>query len=42
MSIEKKIFRLEIAVDDVHRVQVIEGENNFCGVELCNWVRESL
>lgn len=42
VSIEQQILRLQIAVDDVVRVQVVERERDFRRVELCNRVGKAL
>lgn len=42
MSVQQQVFRLEIAVDDVHAVEVIQGQSDFGGVELGNRVGEAL
>lgn len=42
MSIEQQILRLEIAVYDVVRVQIVQRERDFGGIELGDRVRESL
>lgn len=39
---EEDVFGLEISVDDVERVEVVESESDFGGVELCDRVGESL
>lgn len=42
MTIEEKIFGLEISVDDVLSVEVFQCKGNLCGVEFSDWVREAL
>lgn len=42
MAVEQQILGLQVAVDDVVRVQVVERERDFGGVELCDWVGEAL
>ena len=42
VSIQQQVLRLEIAVDDVHAVEVIEGQGDFGRVELRNRVGEAL
>lgn len=42
VSVQQQILRLEIAVDDVHAVEVIQGQGDFGGVELRNGVGEAL
>ncbi len=39
---KQEVFRLQITVNDVERVQVVESEGNLGGVEFGNGVRESL
>ena len=34
VAVEKQVLRLQIAVDNVHAVEVVYGEGNFGGVEL--------
>ena len=42
VKIEQDVLRLEVAVDDVERVQVVERERDLGRVELGYGVRESL
>ncbi len=42
VAIEKQIFGLQITIDDVMRMQIVESECDFCGVELGNGVGEAL
>jgi len=42
MAVEKQVFRLQVAIDDVVRVQVVERERNLGRVELCDWVGKAL
>jgi hypothetical protein len=42
MSVEEQVFWLEIAINDIQRVQVVQREGDFSGVELGNRVGESL
>ena len=39
---EEDVFRFQVAVDDVERVQVVERERDFGGKEFRDGVRESL
>jgi hypothetical protein len=39
---EEQVFGLQVSVDDVERVEVVEGECDFCCVELGDRVREAL
>jgi len=40
--VEEDIFRLEVAVYDVQVMQVVQGERDFCRVELGDGIWESL
>lgn len=42
MAVEQQVLGLEVAVDDVVRVQVVEGEGDFGGIELGDGVGEAL
>jgi len=42
VPIQKQIFRFQIAVDDVVRVEIIEGKRDLGGVEFRDWVRKAL
>lgn len=42
VSVQQQILRLEIAVDDVHAVEVVQGQGDFGRVELGNRVGEAL
>jgi hypothetical protein len=42
VPIEQQILGLQVAVDDVVRVQVVERERDFRRVELCDWVGKAL
>lgn len=42
MSIEKKVFRLQVPIYDIFRVQILEREGNFSGIEFGNRVGEAL
>ena len=42
VPVEQQVFRLEITVDDIPRVQVLERQRDFGGVKLSNGVREAL
>jgi hypothetical protein len=42
VAVEQQIFRLQVAVDDVVRVQVVQRERDLGGVELCDGVGEAL
>lgn len=42
MAVQEQILGLQVAVDDVVRVQVIERERNLCGVELCDGIGKAL
>ncbi len=42
VKIEEDVLGLEVTVNYVEVVQVVEGKRNFRGVELCDWVGESL
>ena len=42
MAVEEQIFGLEIAVDDVLRMQVVERERHFGGVEFGYGVGKAL
>jgi hypothetical protein len=42
MAVEQQVLGLQVAVDDVVRVQVVEGEGDLSGVELCDGVGEAL
>jgi len=42
VSVEQQVFWFEITVDDVVRVEVVEGERDLGSVELGHWVREAL
>lgn len=39
---QQQVFRLEIPVDDVQRVEVVQSEGYLCGVELGYGVGEAL
>jgi hypothetical protein len=42
MAVQEQVFRLQIAVDDVVRVQVVEGQRDLGRVEFGDGVREAL
>jgi hypothetical protein len=42
VAVEQQVLGLQVAVDDVVRVQVVEGEGDFGGVELGDGVGEAL
>lgn len=42
MAVEQQVLRLQVAVDDVVRVQIVEGEGDFGGIELGDGVGEAL
>ena len=42
VEVEEDVLGLEVAVDDVERVQVVERERDLGRVELRHWVGESL
>ena len=42
VKVQEDILGLEIAVDDVERVKIVEGEGDLSGVELGDGVREAL
>ena len=42
MAIKQKVLGLQIPVDDVPRVEILECQRDFCGVELGYWVWEAL
>jgi len=42
VPIQKQIFRFQIAVDDVVRVEIIEGKRDLGGVEFRDRVRKAL
>lgn len=39
---EEDVFRLQVAVDDVERVEVVERKCNLGGKELCDRIWEAL
>ena len=42
MSVEEKVFGLQIAVDDILSMQILQSQSHFCCIELGDWVRETL
>lgn len=42
VAVEEQIFRLQVPVDDIVRVQIVEGERDFRRVELCDRIRKAL
>lgn len=42
MPIQKQIFGFEVAIDDVHRMQIVERKSYFGGVEFSYRIGESL
>ena len=42
VPVEKQVLGLQVAVDDVQRVQVVQGQGDFCGVELGDGVWKTL
>jgi hypothetical protein len=42
MAVQQQVLGLQVAVDDVVRVQIIEGEGDFGGVELGDRIGEAL
>ena len=42
VAVEQQVLGLQVAVDDVVRVQVVQGEGDLGGVELGDGVGESL
>ena len=42
VSVQEQILGLQVTVNYVARVQIVESQGHFSGVELCDWVREPL
>ena len=42
MSVKEQIFRLQVSINDIERMQIIQCEGNLCGIEFGNWVGEPL
>ena len=42
VSIEKQIFWLQIAINDLLLVKIFESQGHFCSVKLRDWVGEAL
>jgi len=42
MPVEQQVFGLEVAIYDFQRMEIVESEGDFGGVELCDWIREAL
>ena len=42
VPVEQQVFRLQVTVDDVPRVQILERQRDFGSVELGHGVREAL
>lgn len=42
VAVKKKVFRLQISVNDIPRVQVLQGQRDLSSVKFGNGVREAL
>jgi hypothetical protein len=42
VSVQEQILRFQVAVDNIHAVQVVQGQSDFSCIKLGNRVREAL
>jgi hypothetical protein len=42
VSIKKKVFWLQVAINDVSRVKILERQSHFCSIKLGDWIGEAL
>lgn len=42
IMVEQDVLRFEVAVDDIKRMQVIQGERYLCRIKLGHWFRKPL